>query len=96
MVKIDLQIVQGPHFEIGTGKLVEHASADSYPPSEYRIDLNSMIALQTGRHSINVALEISVSAENDARELEAVVNITNRDDHLGIQAWSLLDPKFKE
>ncbi len=90
------ELLNYPHFEIGVGKLTEHASAESYPPSAYRIDLNSMIALQTGKHSINVTLEISVTAEQVTRDLNAVLNITDRDDHLGIQVWSVLDPNLSE
>lgn len=88
------ELLNYPHFEIGIGKLTEHASNESYPPSEYRIDLNSMIAIQTGKRSVNAALEISVSAEHGTQDLNAVLNITDRNDHLGIQAWSVLDPKL--
>ena len=38
---------------------------------------------------MNIALELGMP---DGGMRQGVVNVTNRDGHLGIQAWSLLDP----
>ncbi len=85
-----------PHFQVEPGQLNETTTSEDFKTSGNRIEINTLMVLQAGNHSINVASDISVTSENQKRDLQAVVNITNRDDHLGIQAWSILDPQQAE
>ncbi len=81
-----------PHFEIGVGHLTRNATLTDYSIGSEEIDIRSMVALQTGKHSINVGMDITLIADSANSDFQAVINITDRDDHLGIQAWSLLEP----
>ncbi len=42
---------------------------------------------------MNAAVDLQVLAGGETTALQGVINITNRDGHLGIQAWSLLNPE---
>ena len=78
-----------PHFAIGIGSLdVTHTAADLRLPTS-KMHIDAMLALQTGKRSVNVGLDLSLTG---SQTLQAVLNITERGGHLGIQAWSLLDP----
>ena len=50
------------------------------------------MSLQTGKKSINTAMDFTLTESGRTRPMQAILNITERDNHLGIQAWSLLDP----
>ncbi len=54
------------------------------------------MAIQTGLHSANVALDLTLIRKAEGQTLNAVLSVTNRNDHLGIQAWSLLDPNAED
>ncbi len=76
--------------EVGDLKVTEEAAA--WQPPFSAVSIESMMALQTGHHSMNVAAELKVEDDAGSRNLESVINLTIRDDHLGIQAISTLDP----
>lgn len=91
-VKACAEMLNYPHYVVGVGKVDETASPESFTLPDGRISIDSLIALQTGNASMNAGLDITITGEEGKQTLQAVVNVTNRDDHLGIQAWSLLDP----
>lgn len=90
------EMLNYPHFVIGNGDLLQTLTADEFNPEAATINVDSMMALQAGLHSVNLALDLSVSNTSGTRHLQAVVLVTNRDNHLGIQAWSTLDPTEEE
>ena len=51
-----------------------------------------MMAVQTGLHSMNLAVELTLTQDQVTSTRQGVINLTDRDGHLGIQAISLLDP----
>lgn len=89
------ELLNYPHFGIGVGTIAASESAADYSLPDAKMAIESLMALQTGKRSINIAMEFSLSEGGRNRAMQAVLNITERDDHLGIQAWSLLDPNLE-
>ena len=85
-----------PHYEIGIGQLREHLGADQFTITKGNITIDSLQALQTGKRSLNAGLDITMQEGSGTQTLQAVVNITVRDDHLGIQGWSLMNTNTEE
>lgn len=86
------ELLNYPHFDVGIGKIDATDSAIAFELPATSASIESMMALQTGKRSINLALDLAVIDDSGSRPMQAVINVTQRDDHLGIQAWSLLDP----
>ena len=86
------QLLNYPHFQIGTENLVETPSAELFQAGGVDIKIDSMMAIQAGRFSANLALDLTLGLDAGTQQRQAVINLTIRDDHLGIQAWSLLEP----
>jgi len=86
------EMLNYPLFIIGTGDLAMAETAGDYTMAEAVLKLDSLQAIQTGRHSMNVAIDLNVTDHEGSRDLQGIVHINDRGDHLGIQAWSLLDP----
>ena len=86
------ELMNYPHFGIGIGQLRHHATPDDYGVSESRLKIESLQSVQTGNLSMNIAMDVTVENASGSEPYQAVLNITLRDGHLGIQAWSLLDP----
>jgi hypothetical protein len=82
------ELLNYPHYVIGVGKLSEHLTPESFSMAAGKITINSLQAIQTGIKSLNIALDLTVNGN----AYQAVMNISERDSHLGIQAWSLLNP----
>jgi hypothetical protein len=85
-------VLNFPHFLIGNGEVTETTGAEDFSLPEGTIKLDSMLALQTGRRSCNVGVDVTFEREQGVQSLQGVINVTEREDHLGIQAWSFLDP----
>jgi hypothetical protein len=83
------ELLNFPHFGIGNSELNVTESAGDFKTGDAKMTTQSLLALQTGRHSLNAALEVKL-ANGETRQ--AVVHVNDRDGHLGIQAWSLLNP----
>ncbi|MEX2488945.1 MAG: hypothetical protein WD356_05390 [Pseudomonadales bacterium] len=94
-LKACAELLNYPHYVVGVGELEETQSAETFSLPDGRVMVDSFIALQTGNASMNAALDVTVTNEEGNRALQVVVNVTNRNDHLGIQAWSLLDPTIE-
>ena len=86
------EMLNYPHFAIGIGELREHRSREDFGITASTIDIDAMTVIQSGRKSVNMALDVTV---NHATTWQTVMNLTLRDDHLGIQAWSLLNPESR-
>jgi len=87
------ELLNYPHYGIGVGELREHLEPAAFGLTNTRLTIESMQSLQTGIKSANIALEIYVQEESQEPQLfQAIMNLTIRDEHLGIQAWSLLNP----
>lgn len=82
------ELINYPFFEIKVGALDETSEASGYAAPFSSVTIDSMMSVQSGLRSINVAAELTV----DDNPMQAIINVTLRDDHLGIQAISLLDP----
>ena len=82
------ELLNYPHYVIGVGKLTEHLTPEEFSMAAGNITINSLQAIQTGFKSLNIALDLNVNSN----AYQAVMNISERDNHLGIQAWSLLNP----
>ncbi len=90
------ELLNYPHFEIGVGALDITESAAEFERASVTYHLENMMSVQTGRHSMNVAVDMTLSGPQGSQLMQGIVNITNRDGHLGIQAWSFLDPNEVE
>lgn len=86
------ELLNYPHYNVGVGGLNETTSPADFSLPDSSITIDSLIALQTGNHSMNAGLDVTVTGDTGQHSMQAVINVTIRDDHLGIQAWSLLDP----
>ena len=87
------EMLNYPHFNIGVGELDITWNAQGFNLPEARVLTESLIALQTGKHAMNVAMDLQIEGLGLR---QAVVNINQRNAHLGIHAWSLLDPNESE
>ena len=85
------EMLNYPHFTIGIGELTIMETADNLQLNDSAIKIESLQAIQSGRHSLNFTIELSEIKNN--RVLQGVVHVNDRENHLGIQAWSLLDPE---
>ena len=91
------ELLNYPHFSIGIGSLDVSESAGEFAlPPESTMTIDSLIAVQTGLKSCNVAMDFTLRESRHTRPMQAVLNVTERDDHLGIQGWSLLDPAVQD
>ena len=82
------ELLNYPHFDVGTGDLRVTQTAAEFELPAPALEIDAMFVLQAGKHSINVAIDLNIGSG----PRQAVINVTERDGHLGIQAWSLLDP----
>ena len=95
-VKACSELLNYPHYGIGVGQLREHLDPDQFTTTLSRMTVDSLLALQTGKQSLNAGLDITMQDDSGSQALQAVVNITVRDDHLGIQGWSILKADTEE
>jgi len=89
------ELINYPHFEIGEGNLKRSDHERELHLPEGLVTVNSLYAIQTGVHSMNAALDINIAGAGTPVQRQAVLNINNRENHLGIQAWSILDPTLE-
>ena len=90
------ELLNFPHIAVGVGELSVTGKAIDYKLPDGNLQIESLMAVQTGQRAMNAAIDLSVSNSEGTRLLQGVININNRDHHLGIQAWSLLDPTEEE
>ena len=86
------EMLNYPHFMVGAGDLAMAENQEDFTIGNFTMKLDSLQALQTGRNSMNASVELTISGAEGDHALQGVVHINNRGGHLGIQAWSLLDP----
>ena len=83
------QLLNYPHFKIGVGKLYVTKRPEDLELEDQALQIHSLEAIQTGRHSVNVAVELE--KKQSKQLISGAIHINNRNDHLGIQAWSFMD-----
>ena len=86
------ELLNYPHYRVEVGDLHETSSQDEFQLEDMQINLDSIIGLQTGQYSMNLGVELTLSMAGEKHQRQGIVNVTERDGHLGIQAVSLLDP----
>lgn len=84
-----VEMLNFPHFSVGNGTLEKSDSAADFSLLDTNIQIESLIAVQTGQHALNAAVDLSLP---NGEQRQGVIHINNRDDHLGIAAWSILNP----
>jgi hypothetical protein len=95
------ELLNYPHYSIGVGEITEQSAPEQFEMTDNKISIDSLQSLQTGVKSINAGLDITLHKASGNQTFEAVMNVTLRDfgqvkEHLGIQAWSLLNPNAEE
>ncbi|MFT7220775.1 MAG: hypothetical protein ACI8Z1_002395 [Candidatus Azotimanducaceae bacterium] len=83
------ELLNFPHYSIGNGELKRSATASDFALIDTPLRIESLMAVQTGNHAINIAADLSLP---DGSLRQAAVHINDREGHLGIQAWSILNP----
>ncbi len=86
------ELLNYPHFSVGVGVLNTTDESHEFRNKEVSLVTESMFAVQTGMHAINVAVELTVTEDSGSRRTQGVINVNDRGGHLGIQAWSFLNP----
>lgn len=86
------ELLNYPHISVGAGELQVTEKPTDYKLPAGNLRIESLVALQTGQRSMNAGIDLGVSTVEGTRLLQGIININIRDEHLGIQAWSLLDP----
>ena len=86
------ELLNFPHFSIGIGELTMTAEPGDFKTSQATLATESAVAVQTGTHAMNVAVELSITGGSVNRRAQGVINVNDRGGHLGIQAWSFLYP----
>lgn len=90
------ELLNYPHFRIEPGELNELTSANDFKKGADHIQIDAMMAVQTGLKSMNLAVELTLTQGSETSTRQGVINLTDRDGHLGIQAISLLDPNASD
>ncbi|MFN3237151.1 MAG: hypothetical protein ACE37D_08830 [Pseudomonadales bacterium] len=90
------ELLNYPHFRIEPGALNEVRDASEFKKAADHIQIDGMMAVQTGHKSMNLAVDLTLQQSGSSTARQGVINITERDGHLGIQAISLLDPNETE
>lgn len=79
-----------PLLDVRPGNILVTTDADGFaPPARGRWHIASVLALQTGPHSVNMAVELHDDA--DGHRYETVMLITDDQDHFGVRAWSWIN-----
>ena len=86
------ELLNYPNYRIEPGELNEILSPDQFQKGADHIQVDGMMAIQTGHKSMNMAVDLTLTQNGRATTRQGIINITERDGHLGIQAISLLDP----
>ncbi|XOV87948.1 MAG: hypothetical protein ACFHX7_23825 [Pseudomonadota bacterium] len=86
------ELINYPHYAIDPGLVTATPSAADFSLPAGGITIDALVALQTGKRSMNAAMDFSL----DGKAYQAVINLSDDNGHLGIQAWSLLDPAETE
>lgn len=86
------ELLNYPHFRIDPGELNELNNPAEFRKGADAIQIDGMMAVQTGHKSMNLAVDLTLTQGGIQSARQGVINITERDGHLGIQAISLLDP----
>jgi len=89
-------LINFPHFDIRPGSLNRGDNINDISLPAGITSINSLYAVQTGAHSMNAALDINLAAEGLSVQRQIVLSINDRDNHLGIAAWSVLNPIVAE
>ncbi len=89
------ELLNYPHVEIRPGEIVETAAKQNFAfnmsgETAVTMTFDSMVALQTGNKSANVSMDVVRSADGGAEKYSVVALVTHKQDHLGIQAWSII------
>lgn len=90
------ELLNYPHFRIEPGELNELKTPNEFRKGADQIRIDAMMAVQTGLRSMNLAVELTLTQGQETSTRQGVINLTDRDGHLGIQAISLLDPNASE
>lgn len=90
------ELLNYPHYRIEPGELNEITSQDQFQKGADHIQIDGLMAIQTGRKSMNFAVDLSLTIDGKVTTRQGVINATERDGHLGLQAISLLDPNEEE
>lgn len=86
------ELLNYPHFRIEPGNVNELTEPKRFRTNADRIQIDALMAVQTGQKSMNLAVELTITQDGGQFRQQGVVNVTDREGHLGIQAVSLLDP----
>lgn len=92
------ELLNYPHFDIGIGELNETKQPSEFRLTDVAMSIESLQALQTGLYSMNIGIELNISNGTETQLLQGIIHVNNRkpaedrEPHLGIQAWSILNP----
>ncbi|MFT5012699.1 MAG: hypothetical protein ACJAX5_001546 [Patiriisocius sp.] len=90
------ELLNYPHFRIDPAMVHQTLDPTEFKKGADYITVDSLIAVQTGTKSMNIAVELTLDQAGTTVTRQGVINVTERDNHLGIQAISLLDPNATE
>ena len=86
------ELLNYPHYRIEPGELNELTAPDQFQKGADHIQIDGLMAIQTGNKSMNLAVDLTLTQSGSTSTRQGVINVTERDGHLGIQAISLLNP----
>lgn len=82
-----------PHIEVDPGSIIRLEDTNEFTlQGSGNMQLESLVALQTGHHSVNLSIETIIT--NDAgtsNRYQGVIQVTLKDAHYGISAWSFIE-----
>lgn len=83
-----------PHVDIRTGEIVKlEQPADFIMQRQGHLKINSLMVIQSGKRAVNLAIEITITDDNGHSSFhQGIVQVTHKNDHPGINAWSMLNP----
>jgi hypothetical protein len=81
-----------PYMDIGVGRItrLEHSSEFKLQRQGH-LQIDALIAVQSGNRSVNLAIEASLTAESGrCDQYQGIVQVTHSNDHPGISGWSMI------
>jgi len=81
-----------PHVEINPGSVSTLGSASDFSMQGLgQMQIDSLIAIQAGLRSVNLAVETTVTNDDGTvNTYHGVIQVTQKDEHPGISAWSFI------
>lgn len=90
------ELLNYPHYRIEPGNVNELNQPSGFHKDAEHLQVDALMSVQTGQKSMNLGVELTIEQQGVRSRRQGIINVTDREGHLGIQAISLLDPDAQD